>query len=162
MGDVHQRTYPGVSVPLRESLSSSQDFSFSLQISQCANKPLRSVSEQTELGGVRSIRDLELSGWVVLKYSLLCTAGAQLTSTLINEWNSGWTSGAKLTVFVQSYVVSSWRPGRQAGGLSAVRKMHFLFLFSISQKKAGTASCSFCLACLLRILLCKRYVFGMN
>lgn len=44
-------------------LPSSPDFSLSLQISQCANKPLRSVSEQTELRGEKRIRET-WSSWV--------------------------------------------------------------------------------------------------
>lgn len=44
-------------------LPSCPDFSLSLQISQCANKPIRSVSEQTELRGEKRIRET-WSSWV--------------------------------------------------------------------------------------------------
>ena len=51
------------SLVLMLNLPSSTDFSLSLQISQCANKPLRSVSEQTELRGEKRIRET-WSSWV--------------------------------------------------------------------------------------------------
>lgn len=70
-------------------LPSSPDFSLSLQISQCANKPLRSVSEQTELRGEKRIREtwssrvgvcLEIHFFFLPPH----TAGAQLVSIFTN------------------------------------------------------------------------------
>lgn len=65
------------------------DFSLSLQISQCANKPPRSVSEQTELRGEKRIRET-WSSWVAVCLEIhifpppLHTAGAQLVSIFTN------------------------------------------------------------------------------
>lgn len=75
------------SSPLSLSLPPVSYFSLSLQISQRANKRLRSVSEQTVLRGERRIRET-WSSWVCVCLeihiffppSLLHTAGAQLVS----------------------------------------------------------------------------------
>lgn len=101
------------------------DFSLSLQISQCANKPPRSVSEQTELRGEKRIRET-WSSWVGvcseihIFFSPYIQLGLNQCPFLLIKYTLPESVVQKLTLFVKSYAVSGLLPLRQAGGPSTV------------------------------------------
>lgn len=111
----------------RLNLPSCPDFSLSLQISQCANKPPRSVSEQTELRGEKRIRET-WSSWVAVCLEIhiffpppTYSWGSISVHFLLIKYTLPESVVQKLTLFVKSYAVSDLPPLRQAGGPSPVR-----------------------------------------